>query len=117
MVRCWELRSLEKTLYQAGISLAHTLGQLENCAQDAQKGRPARPQRAKRRRRYAPHFVWPFTPRMDLGERISPARVSDFRKVLVNVEPLSDARTMTWEKRVSARTGWAGEKGDFFSIL
>jgi hypothetical protein len=44
-------------------------------------------------RRYKPHFVWPFTPIMDLGERISPARVSDLRKVLFKVEPLSDART------------------------
>jgi hypothetical protein len=34
---------------------------------------------------------------MDLGERISPARVSDFRKVFFNVEPLSDARTMLVE--------------------
>jgi len=43
-------------------------------------------------RRYAPHFVGPFVPRMDLGERISPSSASDFRKTLV--EPLSDARTM-----------------------
>jgi hypothetical protein len=53
-------------------------------------------------RRYVPHFVWPFTPRMDLGERINPASVSDLRKVLFNVEPLSDART---------------KLADFFSIL
>jgi hypothetical protein len=45
-------------------------------------------------RRYKPHFVWPFTPRIVLGERISPASVSDLRKVLFNVEPLSDARTV-----------------------
>jgi hypothetical protein len=44
-------------------------------------------------RRYEPHFVWPFTPRMDLGERISPDSVSDLREVFLNVEPLSDART------------------------
>jgi hypothetical protein len=51
-------------------------------------------------RRYAPHFVGPFAPRMDLGERISPSSVSGFRKTLV--EPLSDARTPL---------------ADFFSIL
>jgi hypothetical protein len=37
---------------------------------------------------------------MNLGERISPSSVSDFRRTLV--EPLSDARTML---------------ADFFSIL
>jgi hypothetical protein len=68
-------------------------------------------------RRYGPHFVWPFARRMDLGERISPASVSDLRKVLFNVEPLSDARPTPGERRVSARQGWAGEKSDFFSIL
>ena len=52
-------------------------------------------------RRYVPHFVWPFTPRMGLGERISPTSVSDLR-VLFNVDPLSDARTLL---------------ADFFSIL
>jgi hypothetical protein len=44
-------------------------------------------------RRYEPHFVWPFTSRMDLGERISPDSVSDLREVCLNVEPLSEART------------------------
>jgi hypothetical protein len=53
-------------------------------------------------RRYVPHFVWPFTLTMDLGERMSPASVSDLRKVLFNVEPMSEVRT----KLV-----------DFFSIL
>ena len=52
-------------------------------------------------RRYVPHFVWPFTSRMGLGERISPTSVSDLR-VLFNVEPLSDARTLL---------------ADFFNIL
>ena len=33
------------------------------------------------------------------------------------VEGLSDARTMHGKRRVSARLGWAGEKGGFFSIL
>ena len=66
---------------------------------------PAQPWRAETRlfpskaaaseeaRRYEPHFVWPFTLRMDLGERISPASVSDLQKVHFNVEHLSDART------------------------
>jgi hypothetical protein len=54
---------------------------------------------------------------MDLGERISPSSVSDLRKALFNVEPLSDAITLYGRKSVSARWGWAGEKSDFFSIL
>jgi len=33
------------------------------------------------------------------------------------VEDLSDARTMHGSRRVSARQGWEGEKGDFFSVL
>ena len=33
------------------------------------------------------------------------------------VEPLSDARTLHGNRRVSARQGRAGEKSDFFSIL
>jgi hypothetical protein len=32
-------------------------------------------------------------------------------------EPLSEARTPHGKRRVSARRGRAGEKGDFFSIL
>ena len=32
------------------------------------------------------------------------------------VEDLNDARTMYGHRRVSARQGWEGEKGDFFSI-
>jgi hypothetical protein len=39
---------------------------------------------------------------MDLGERISPSSVSNIRKALFNVEPLSDVRT---------------KLADFFSIL
>jgi hypothetical protein len=39
---------------------------------------------------------------MDLGERKSPHNASSLRKFLLNVEPLSDARTML---------------ADFFSIL
>ncbi len=38
-------------------------------------------------------------------------------ELLFNVEPLSDARTQPGKRRVLARRGWAGEKGDFFSIL
>jgi hypothetical protein len=54
---------------------------------------------------------------MGLGERISPSSVSDLRKNLFNLEPLSDAITLHGRKRVLARWGWAGEKSDFFSIL
>jgi hypothetical protein len=32
-------------------------------------------------RRYAPHFVWPFTPRIDLGERISASSTSDIHEI------------------------------------
>ncbi len=39
------------------------------------------------------------------------------RRTLRYVEPLNDKRTMHGNRRVSARRGWAGEKGDFFSIL
>ena len=54
---------------------------------------------------------------MDLGERISSSSVSDLRKALFTVEPLSDAIMLHGRKRISARWGWAGEKSDFFSIL
>jgi hypothetical protein len=33
------------------------------------------------------------------------------------VEGLNDARTLHGYRCVSARRGWVGEKGDFFSIL
>jgi len=59
--------------------------------------------------------VGPFACVIDLGERKSPSSASDFRATLV--EPLSDARTPLGKRRISARRGWAGEKGDFFSIL
>lgn len=36
---------------------------------------------------------------------------------LGRVEDFDEPRTMHRERRVSARLGWAGEKGDFFSIL
>ena len=66
-------------------------------------------------RRYVPHFVGPFAPRMNPGERKSPFSASDFRKTLV--EPLSEARTLHGNRHVSASRGWAGEKGDFLSTL
>ena len=55
-------------------------------------------------RRYVSHFVCAVRPfnQMDPGERISPSSVSDLRKTLFNVEPLSDTRTPL---------------ADFFSIL
>ena len=34
-----------------------------------------------------------------------------------HIEDRSEARTMLGTRRVSARRGWAGEKGDFVSIL
>ena len=45
------------------------------------------------------------------------AASEEARRTLRYVEPLSDARTMHGNRRVSARRGWAGEKNDFFSIL
>ena len=54
---------------------------------------------------------------MGLGERKSPSCASDLREFLQYVEGLNDARTMHGKRRVSARRGWAGEKGDFFSTL
>jgi len=56
--------------------------------QEAQKGCPARPQRVKARG--VPSWY---------------------------VEGLNDARTLHGNRRVSARQGWEGEKGDFFSDL
>jgi hypothetical protein len=78
------------------------LGQQENTAQDAQNGRSARPQRAKGRGGTYRTSCVPSAHKMDLGERISPSSVSNIRKALFNVEPLSEARTML---------------ADFFSIL
>ena len=37
--------------------------------------------------------------------------------LLLNVEDLSEVRTMPGARRVSARQGWAGEKRGFFNIL
>ena len=47
----------------------------------------------------------------------APTAFRTSEKLRLTVEPLSDARTMLGERRVSARQGWAGEKSDFFSIL
>src|SRR4051794_8787566 len=66
---------------------------------------------------YGPHFVEPFAPPIDLGERKNPFSVPSVRGVLFSVEPLSDARTPLGKSRVLARRGWMGENGDFFSIL
>ncbi len=46
----------------------------------------------------------------------APTAFPTSEKLLLNVEPLSEARTMLGERRVSARQGWAGEKSDFFII-
>jgi hypothetical protein len=54
-----------------------------------------------------------------------PLQYFEYPRCALNVERLSDARTMPGERRVSdfgelsraARWGWAGEKSDFFSIL
>ena len=45
------------------------------------------------------------------------AASEEARRTLRYVEPLSAARTPHGKRRVSARRGRAGEKGDFFSIL
>ncbi|HEY6287845.1 MAG TPA: hypothetical protein VIW48_00215 [Nitrospiraceae bacterium] len=45
------------------------------------------------------------------------AASEEAQRTLRYVEPLSDTRTPYGKRRVSARQGWAGEKGDFFSIL
>ena len=45
------------------------------------------------------------------------AEIKEVRRTLRYVEPPSDVRTPTGEKRLSARRGWAGERSDFFSIL
>jgi len=56
----------------------------------------------------------PFALAIDLGERKSPSNASDLRESFWYVEPLSDARTKHGKRRVSARLGREGEKGDFF---
>src|SRR2546426_2702666 len=47
----------------------------------------------------------------------APTAFPTSEKLLLNVEPLSEARTLHGKWRVSARRGRAGEKSDFFSIL
>ena len=47
----------------------------------------------------------------------APTAFPTSEKLLLSVEPLSDARMPHGKRRVSARRGWAGEKSDFFSIL
>jgi hypothetical protein len=47
----------------------------------------------------------------------APPAVPTSESLLRYVEDLNDARTLLGKKRVLARWGWAGEKGDFFSSL
>ena len=47
----------------------------------------------------------------------APTAFPTSEKLLLKVEPLSDARTKFGERRVLARRGREGEKSDFFSIL
>ena len=44
-------------------------------------------------------------------------RAAEWRGGWVPVEDRSEARTPLGTRRVSASQGWAGEKGDFFSML
>jgi len=77
-----------------------------------------RPQVSRNRRRYQPHFVEPFARKMGPGERNLPPPVFPTSEDLDRyVEDFDEPRTMFGTRRVSARRGWAGEKGDFFSIL
>jgi hypothetical protein len=70
--------------------------------QDAQKGRSARPQASRNRRRYPPHFVGPFAPSMNLGERKNPSSTSASENLIRYVEDFDESRTPL---------------ADFFSIL
>jgi hypothetical protein len=72
--------------------------------QDAQNGIPARPQGARRLKRTPFPPAHPELPRQ-LNHRGGTLQ-GDGR-----------LRTTLEEKRVSARQGWAGEKGVIFSIL
>ena len=47
----------------------------------------------------------------------APTAFSASEKLLLTVEPLSEARTKPGERCVLAHQGWAGEKSDFFNIL
>lgn len=59
----------------------------------------------------------PFARIMDLGERKNPSSTSPSQNLNQYVEDFDEPRTKLAERRVSARRGWAGEKGGFFSIL
>jgi hypothetical protein len=61
--------------------------------QDAQKGRSARPQASRNRRRYPPHFVGPFAPSMNLGERKNPSSTSASENLIRYVEDFDEPRT------------------------
>ena len=69
-----------------------------------QKSCPARSQANQNRRCAFPHPPVPELPRQ-LVSRVG------------YVEDFDEPRTPHGERRVTARWGWAGEKGDFFSIL
>ena len=71
--------------------------------QEAQKVRPARAQQAKIRRRYRPHFVGPFAHRMDLANGKAPPVFPSSKKLLLNVEDLSDATCL--REAASAKAG------------
>ena len=56
-------------------------------------------------RRYPPHFVWPFAPRMDLGECKAPVCASGLEYLDWYVEGLNDARTLHGKRRVPGQGG------------
>ena len=60
---------------------------------------------------------WPLAREWVLANGKAPTAIPTSEKPLLNVEPLSDARTLPGERRVLAHRGWAGDKRDFFSIL
>ena len=89
-------------------SMACTFGEEENCPARGSNGpnfSPAQPRRAETRRSAGKAAAregrggtdrtscGPFARRMDLGERKSPSRASDFRGLFLNVEGLNNART------------------------
>ena len=54
------------------------------------------------------HFQWV------LANGKAPTAFPTSEKLILNVEPLSEARTPHGTRRVSARQGWAGEKSGLF---
>jgi hypothetical protein len=47
----------------------------------------------------------------------TPPALPPFEKLYRHVEDIDEPRTQPGKRRVSARRGWAGEKGGFFSTL